>query len=208
MKSSLLISFSRSQESAKFLLEMLCSLGFFKSLAYFHFVYRVLLQFKDTARKTDLRTRMGSAQTRITRRMARRRNWSNFWWPRRLLCLRNERCTSCTPKTRFSLLNLQRKIVRMILPIIDFYSKCNCQILIRLDDKMFDDILSKVQNINNSVFLQRTEDSSASQYFQFYGYLSQQQNMMQDFVRTSTYQKAIHGNYSDFNVRHKPRNCS
>jgi hypothetical protein len=24
--------------------------------------------------------------------------------------------------------------------------------------------------------------------------------MMQDFVRTSTYQKAIHGNFSDFNV--------
>lgn len=49
-----------------------------------------------------------------------------------------------------------------------------------------------------SVFSQRTEESSASQYFQFYGYLSQQQNMMQDFVRTSTYQRAIHGNLSDF----------
>lgn len=66
-------------------------------------------------------------------------------------------------------------------------------------DKRFDDILKRVQNINNSVFLMRTEDSSANQYFQFYGYLSQQQNMMQDFVRTSTYQKAIHSNYSDFN---------
>jgi len=50
-----------------------------------------------------------------------------------------------------------------------------------------------------SIFAQRTEDSSASQYFQFYGYLSQQQNMMQDFVRTSTYQKAILDNPSDFN---------
>lgn len=49
-----------------------------------------------------------------------------------------------------------------------------------------------------SVFSQRTEESSASQYFQFYGYLSQQQNMMQDFVRTSTYQRAILGNLSDF----------
>jgi len=39
-----------------------------------------------------------------------------------------------------------------------------------------------------SIFKARTEDSSATQYFQFYGYLSQQQNMMQDFVRTSTYQ--------------------
>lgn len=45
----------------------------------------------------------------------------------------------------------------------------------------------------------RTEESSASQYFQFYGYLSQQQNMMQDYVRTSTYQKAILGNSNDFN---------
>lgn len=36
------------------------------------------------------------------------------------------------------------------------------------------------------------------QYFQFYGYLSQQQNMMQDYVRTSTYQRAILGNLSDF----------
>lgn len=51
-----------------------------------------------------------------------------------------------------------------------------------------------------SVFSQRTEESSASQYFQFYGYLSQQQNMMQDFVRTSTYQKAILGNTVDFHV--------
>lgn len=66
-------------------------------------------------------------------------------------------------------------------------------------DKQFDEILKKVQDVNNSVFIMRTEDSSANQYFQFYGYLSQQQNMMQDFVRTSTYQKAINGNYSDFN---------
>lgn len=66
-------------------------------------------------------------------------------------------------------------------------------------DKQFDEILKKVQNVNNSVFIMRTEDSSANQYFQFYGYLSQQQNMMQDFVRTSTYQKAINGNYNDFN---------
>ena len=49
-----------------------------------------------------------------------------------------------------------------------------------------------------SVFNQRTDAASASQYFQFYGYLSQQQNMMQDYVRTSTYQKAIHSNAEDF----------
>ena len=49
-----------------------------------------------------------------------------------------------------------------------------------------------------SAFNDRTEESSAMQYFQFYGYLSQQQNMMQDYVRTSTYQRAILGNSSDF----------
>ncbi len=36
------------------------------------------------------------------------------------------------------------------------------------------------------------------QYFQFYGYLSQQQNMMQDYIRTSTYQRAILANMTDF----------
>jgi histone-arginine methyltransferase CARM1 len=35
-------------------------------------------------------------------------------------------------------------------------------------------------------------------YFQFYGYLSQQQNMMQDYIRTSTYQRAILANLPDF----------
>ena len=49
-----------------------------------------------------------------------------------------------------------------------------------------------------SVFKDRTEESSAMQYFQFYGYLSQQQNMMQDYIRTSTYQKAIISNMADF----------
>ena len=33
---------------------------------------------------------------------------------------------------------------------------------------------------------------------QFYGYLSQQQNMMQDYIRTSTYQRAMLTNVSDF----------
>ena len=49
-----------------------------------------------------------------------------------------------------------------------------------------------------SEFTSRTEENSATQYFQFYSWLSQQQNMMQDFVRTSTYQKAMHMNPSDF----------
>lgn len=33
---------------------------------------------------------------------------------------------------------------------------------------------------------------------QFYGYLSQQQNMLQDYVRTSTYQRAVLANSDDF----------
>ncbi|XP_030049677.1 histone-arginine methyltransferase CARM1 isoform X1 [Microcaecilia unicolor] len=49
-----------------------------------------------------------------------------------------------------------------------------------------------------SVFSQRTEESSAAQYFQFYGCLSQQQNMLQDFVRTATYHRAILQNHKDF----------
>ena len=45
--------------------------------------------------------------------------------------------------------------------------------------------------INQSKFISRTEEFSAQQYFQFYALLSQQQNMMQDYVRTGTYQKAM-----------------
>ncbi|XP_064476351.1 histone-arginine methyltransferase CARMER-like isoform X3 [Ornithodoros turicata] len=52
--------------------------------------------------------------------------------------------------------------------------------------------------LNNSIFSQRTDEASATQYFQFYGYLSQQQNMMQDYIRTSTYQRAILVNTDDF----------
>ena len=51
---------------------------------------------------------------------------------------------------------------------------------------------------DDNVFDARTEQSSAVQYFQFYGYLSQQQNMMQDFIRTSTYQRAMLNNLPDF----------
>ncbi|XP_055705283.1 histone-arginine methyltransferase CARMER [Phlebotomus papatasi] len=67
------------------------------------------------------------------------------------------------------------------------------------DVRKFRELINTVKGRRaNSVFSQRTEESSANQYFQFYGYLSQQQNMMQDFVRTSTYQKAIHSNINDF----------
>uniref|UniRef100_A0A182Q3L4 Histone-arginine methyltransferase CARMER n=1 Tax=Anopheles farauti TaxID=69004 RepID=A0A182Q3L4_9DIPT len=68
----------------------------------------------------------------------------------------------------------------------------------RGDCQQFRALLHKLSGKVNSVFNLRTEDSSASQYFQFYGYLSQQQNMMQDFVRTSTYQRAIYNNAPDF----------
>ncbi|XP_037952621.1 histone-arginine methyltransferase CARMER [Teleopsis dalmanni] len=68
------------------------------------------------------------------------------------------------------------------------------------DQSSFRKIIELVRRIPpKSVFAQRTEESSASQYFQFYGYLSQQQNMMQDYVRTSTYQRAVLGNNVDFN---------
>lgn len=49
-----------------------------------------------------------------------------------------------------------------------------------------------------SIFDQRTDETSAMQYFQFYSLLSQQQNMMQDYIRTATYQRAILDNYADF----------
>nr|XP_013801043.1 PREDICTED: histone-arginine methyltransferase CARM1-like [Apteryx mantelli mantelli] len=54
------------------------------------------------------------------------------------------------------------------------------------------------QKKEDSVFSQRTDEASAAQYFQFYGCLSQQQNMLQDFVRTATYHSAILQNHIDF----------
>ncbi|XP_055283658.1 histone-arginine methyltransferase CARM1-like [Moschus berezovskii] len=48
------------------------------------------------------------------------------------------------------------------------------------------------------VFSQRTEGVSAAQYFQSYDRLSQQQNVMQDFVMTATYHRAILQNHTDF----------
>lgn len=66
---------------------------------------------------------------------------------------------------------------------------------------MFHINVSKARSTKGaSVFSCRTDDSSAMQYFQFYGYLSQQQNMLQDFIRTHTYQRAILGNVDDFKV--------
>lgn len=78
-----------------------------------------------------------------------------------------------------------------IMVMIQFYDKSDLDRFIRLNQEFR-------RQHQQSVFNQRTDASSASQYFQFYGYLSQQQNMMQDYVRTSTYQRAIHSNSSDF----------
>ena len=70
-----------------------------------------------------------------------------------------------------------------------------------LDSSRFHKSIGQLQlGKDLSVFTERTEDSSASQYFQFYAYLSQQQNMMQDYIRTSTYQRAILSNMDDFKV--------
>ncbi|XP_047490084.1 histone-arginine methyltransferase CARMER-like isoform X2 [Penaeus chinensis] len=67
------------------------------------------------------------------------------------------------------------------------------------DSRRFHRIIYKMrQGKEASVFNERTDDSSATQYFQFYSYLSQQQNMMQDYIRTGTYQRAILSNMSDF----------
>eukprot|EP00043_Microstomoeca_roanoka_P013338 m.130722 g.130722 ORF g.130722 m.130722 type:complete len:503 (+) comp15728_c0_seq2:125-1633(+) len=44
-----------------------------------------------------------------------------------------------------------------------------------------------------------SRDSSAiSEYFKYYAHLSQQQNMMSDYVRTATYRSAMLKNHSDF----------
>ncbi|KAK2718669.1 hypothetical protein QYM36_005863 [Artemia franciscana] len=68
-----------------------------------------------------------------------------------------------------------------------------------LDSRKFTSLLAKVKSGKDlSVFTERTDDSSAIQYFQFYGYLSQQQNMMQDYIRTATYQRAVLANLPDF----------
>uniref|UniRef100_H2Z161 Histone-arginine methyltransferase CARM1 n=1 Tax=Ciona savignyi TaxID=51511 RepID=H2Z161_CIOSA len=74
--------------------------------------------------------------------------------------------------------------VLITFPSVDELKKFQCSINFRTDSQ--------------SVFDKRTEESSAVQYFQFYGYLSQQQNMMQDFIRTGTYQKAMLQNYINF----------
>ncbi|XP_033738119.1 histone-arginine methyltransferase CARMER-like isoform X1 [Pecten maximus] len=64
--------------------------------------------------------------------------------------------------------------------------------------KTFQFRLKEIKSGLKSTFSERTDEASAVQYFQFYGYLSQQQNMMQDYIRTSSYQRAILANLIDF----------
>ncbi|XP_031563637.1 histone-arginine methyltransferase CARMER-like [Actinia tenebrosa] len=87
--------------------------------------------------------------------------------------------------------------------LIDLPEHC-CSIIITFsrneEVKEFRTLLSqsKARSESESTFNERTDEASAMQYFQFYGYLSQQQNMMQDYTRTSTYQKAMLQNHVDF----------
>lgn len=87
--------------------------------------------------------------------------------------------------------------------VVNCESKQRTIVMIQFNDKLDLDRFVRLnqefrKQHQQSIFNQRTDATSASQYFQFYGYLSQQQNMMQDYVRTSTYQRAIHSNSSDF----------
>ncbi|XP_031111952.1 probable histone-arginine methyltransferase 1.3 isoform X2 [Ipomoea triloba] len=52
-----------------------------------------------------------------------------------------------------------------------------------------------------SKFEEKVEASSAKMYFDYYGQLLHQQNMMQDFVRTGTYYAAVIENRNDFHGR-------
>lgn len=65
----------------------------------------------------------------------------------------------------------------------------------------------KERNSFISEFDSRTEASSAKQYFEFYGFLSQQQNMLQDMARTGTYHRAIVDNSIDFTNKVKKNFC-
>lgn len=111
-----------------------------------------------------------------------------------------ERSLTCSPSiTRHSCLNSLIKKVHALFINKGFAVRRFCSFL---DIRNFTIAITKVKSGRGaSVFSVRTEDSSALQYFQFYGYLSQQQNMLQDFVRTYTYQRAILSNLNDFKVK-------
>ncbi|KRX49490.1 Histone-arginine methyltransferase CARM1 [Trichinella murrelli] len=95
-------------------------------------------------------------------------------------------------KEQCILLNLKNDNTAMMLT---FASNEDAQDFIKLLSNA-----SKTEIVDSGLsrFDQRTEEASASSYFQFYGCLAQQQNMMQDFIRTSTYQRAVLANLDDF----------
>ncbi|KRX91627.1 Histone-arginine methyltransferase CARM1, partial [Trichinella pseudospiralis] len=95
-------------------------------------------------------------------------------------------------KEKCIILNLKNDNTTMMLT---FSSNEDAQDFIKL---LSNASKSEVADSGLSRFDQRTEEASASSYFQFYGCLAQQQNMMQDFIRTSTYQRAVLANLDDF----------
>ncbi|XP_026722628.1 histone-arginine methyltransferase CARM1 isoform X2 [Athene cunicularia] len=80
------------------------------------------------------------------------------------------------------------------------YNSALLQFKSEVECNTFSDALKRCcsQKKENSVFNEQTDEASAAQYFQFYSCLSQQQNIMQDFVRTATFHRAIIQNHIDF----------
>ncbi|XP_019175230.1 PREDICTED: probable histone-arginine methyltransferase 1.3 isoform X3 [Ipomoea nil] len=63
------------------------------------------------------------------------------------------------------------------------------------------DLPNGTVSTSKSKFEEKVEASSAKMYFDYYGQLLHQQNMMQDFVRTGTYYAAVIENRNDFHGR-------
>lgn len=61
-----------------------------------------------------------------------------------------------------------------------------------------DVFLQVVEANNNEAFHRDRNLQSTTEYFGYYAQLSQQQNMLTDFTRTSTYQYAVNANAQDF----------
>eukprot|EP00051_Salpingoeca_urceolata_P011766 m.146187 g.146187 ORF g.146187 m.146187 type:complete len:495 (-) comp17244_c1_seq2:133-1617(-) len=67
------------------------------------------------------------------------------------------------------------------------------------DVQAFVDVCSKHGGVTGaSEFSADRDESSVSEYFRYYGSLSQQQNMLSDYTRTGTYQNAMLLNSADF----------
>eukprot|EP00123_Amoebidium_parasiticum_P001557 comp12674_c0_seq1/m.7764 comp12674_c0_seq1/g.7764 ORF comp12674_c0_seq1/g.7764 comp12674_c0_seq1/m.7764 type:complete len:507 (-) comp12674_c0_seq1:550-2070(-) len=65
-------------------------------------------------------------------------------------------------------------------------------------DTLSEYLTALLQQTVQSEFDKKTDKASSQQYFHYYGQLAQQQNMLQDLVRTGTYQKAMLDNAHDF----------